>query len=691
MRSVMPDGQITPAGYRGDIQALRAFAVVSVLIYHLWPNRLAGGFVAVDVFFVISGFLITGALAREAEATGRIGLARFWSRRARRLLPAALVVLFTVTIATVLWVPQNLWRQFFGEVMASTLYVENWLLAANSVDYLAVGNVASPVQQFWTLSVEEQFYIAAPLAMTVLLLVGRRRRGSGSPRRLLFSGLLVLIVASFAFSVYLTAVSAPTAYFATTTRAWEFGAGALLAFLPRARQGLAAKLAFFGGSAVLVATVLVLTAAVPFPGAVAAVPVGATASMLWGGAANGPRTRRLTDLAPVQFVGGVSYSIYLWHWPLIVLVPFVTGAALTTVQKLGILAATILIAWLSTRFVENPVRYSGRAGGGVPGSRTVLLWAAAGMAVVVSAATVGFGYAGVLEAQARDAARPVVERYADCLGAMSELNECSGVVPDDVLVPDPAQAANDDVNSPDCWSGLTDSSFNICGFGPEDAAVRIAAIGDSHSNRLLTTYRAIAEATGWHIDLAGHNGCYWTTAVQQKPTEEMVQACETWKAGLTAYLDAHPPYDAIVVTNARNGLPPMVGPGEDVHDATVAGLVAAWAPQVARGTRIIALRDNPTMRPDIASCVTTFRADAGAHCASPASEALGVRDPLMDAAAASPGTQVIDLSDLYCPGGVCEPVIGHVVVYADDGHLTVTFAQTLTSELQSRLQAALAD
>ncbi|MFB2599289.1 acyltransferase family protein [Herbiconiux sp. P17] len=675
-------------GFRSDIQALRAFAVLAVLLYHLWPGRLTGGFVGVDVFFVISGFLITGALVREAGGSGRIALARFWARRARRLLPAALTVLLVVTVAVVLCVPQNLWQQFFGEIVASTVYVENWLLAANSVDYLAANNIASPVQHFWTLSVEEQFYIAVPLVMIALLIVSRRMPRAGSGRRLLFAGLLVITLASFAYSVFLTATSAPTAYFVTTTRAWEFGVGALLVFVRPARPGVTAAAAFFGGSAVLVATVLLLTPAVPFPGAIAAVPVLATALVLWGGAAIGRRTTAVAGWAPVQFVGGVSYSMYLWHWPLIVLLPFVTGAALTTMQKLGIIAATVLLAWLSTRYIENPVRFSSRLLGGGRRTRTVFAWAAAGMAVVVVASGAGLGYAGVQTAQAQDAARPVVERYADCLGAMSEINDCAGKVPADVLVPDPAQAASDDVNSSSCWSGLTDPSFNICGFGPEDAAVRLAVVGDSHSNRLLTTYQAIAEATGWHIDVAGHNGCYWTTAVQEKPTPQMVEACESWKSSLTEYLDNHPPYSAIVVTNARNGLPPSVEPGADVGDAEVRGLVEAWAPQIARGTQIIALRDNPSMRDDIVTCVTTYRAAADANCASPAAEALGARDPLMEAAAAS-GASVIDLSDLYCPDEVCEPVIGNVVVYADKEHLTVTFARTLQSSLQSGIESAL--
>ena len=158
-------------GFRPDIQAMRAIAVLAVLLYHLWPARLPGGFIGVDIFFVISGFLIVGNLLREAESTDRIKLWPFWSRRAKRLLPAALVVLAATAIAVVVWLPQNYWVQYMREVIASALYVQNWVLAADSVDYMAQNNTASPVQHFWTLSVEEQFYIVVPIIMVLLLVL----------------------------------------------------------------------------------------------------------------------------------------------------------------------------------------------------------------------------------------------------------------------------------------------------------------------------------------------------------------------------------------------------------------------------------------------------------------------------------------------------------------------------------------
>ena len=208
---------VEPAAFRPDIQAMRAIAVLSVLVFHLWPARLPGGFVGVDVFFVISGYLIVGNLLREATQTGRIRLWRFWSRRARRLLPAALLVLAVSAAAVFAWIPANLWLQYFRETIASALYVQNWVLAADSVDYLAQHNTASPAQHFWTLSVEEQFYIAVPLLMVLLLVISRRT--AWQKQRVLFVGLAVLTIASLAYSVWFSVENPPAASTSGTTQA----------------------------------------------------------------------------------------------------------------------------------------------------------------------------------------------------------------------------------------------------------------------------------------------------------------------------------------------------------------------------------------------------------------------------------------------------------------------------------------
>ena len=212
------------SGVRPEIQGLRALAVVLVVVFHLWPYRLHGGYVGVDVFFVISGDPITSHLAREVEQTGRLRVGRFWARRIRRLLPASLLVLAVSAVTILIWVPQSYWQQFMREIVASAIYVQNWALAADSVDYLAATNVASPAQHFWSLSVEEQFYVAWPLLLVAAVWLAARF-GHWSRRSAIIVMLAVIGAASLAYSVIFTTSNPSVAYFSTATRAWEFAAG----------------------------------------------------------------------------------------------------------------------------------------------------------------------------------------------------------------------------------------------------------------------------------------------------------------------------------------------------------------------------------------------------------------------------------------------------------------------------------
>jgi peptidoglycan/LPS O-acetylase OafA/YrhL len=214
---------------RTEIQALRAAAVALVVAYHLWPSAVDGGYIGVDVFFVISGFLITGQLLRAAERDGRVSLADFWARRARRILPAALVVLAFCAVATKLVVPETQWQRFLDEVVASAAYVENWHLANTATDYLASDDASSPVRHFWSLSVEEQFYVVWPLLIMLALAISNTRRSIAAV-------LGTVTVASFVYGVIATANSPADAFFITPTRAWEFGIGGLLALLPDAAK-----------------------------------------------------------------------------------------------------------------------------------------------------------------------------------------------------------------------------------------------------------------------------------------------------------------------------------------------------------------------------------------------------------------------------------------------------------------------
>ena len=668
-------------GVRTDIQALRAIAVGSVMLYHLWPNRLTGGYVGVDVFFAISGFLITSHLLAEIDTTGRLRPARFWARRAKRLVPASTLVLFLTAVGVVTWVPRNLWRQFLYEVIASTVQVQNWLLAHDSVDYLAANNSPSPTQHFWTLSAEEQFYIALPLFLLAAIVLARvLHRGH---RRVIVAGLLLTVACSLGYSVWLTATTPGVAYFSTLTRAWEFAAGALLAFAGASRH-LHRTLTWLGVAGIGAACIF-YDANTPFPGVAAALPVVGAVLVIWSG--RGSTFDRFGALPPVALLGRVSYAAYLWHWPLIVLLPYVTHRPLGTVDKVAIIAATVLLAWLSTTLVEDPIRFRPQ----LLGQRRPLVVAvcsAAAMAVVIGFSSVAANGQVIREKQLAQVAHKVVADKPTCLGAQAmdpALAPCDNPELVGVLIPDPAQAKTDQKYRPDCLGMASPGVPRICRVGPETGYSKLVfAAGDSHNNVLLGVYRSIAEHNNWRIDVASHNGCYLTTARNIPSSDGSERECESWRAGAMK-IARQGGYDAVIVTHAQPVIP---APGETAKQATVRGLVTAWhnLPDVP----IVAIRDNPWTRRDVLTCVAEHPSTAAQVCAVSRSEGLAIFDGQAEAAQQVPRVRLVDVTSFYCTATVCPPVIGHVLVYKDRTHITATFADTLAPYIEREVVAALA-
>lgn len=317
-----PRRESTPSRFRADVAGLRAVAVGLVLLYHAGWSFLPGGFVGVDVFFVISGFLITGQIVNEIERTGRLSLIGFYARRAKRILPAATVVLAATAAAVWLFVPRSDWQVIGGDIAAAAVYVVNWRFADRAVDYLAADNaVTSPVQHFWSLAVEEQFYLLWPLLIVLAILAARTLRRS-NVRPVLWVGLAVLAVPSFVWSILETANSPARAFFVSTTRLWELavGAGIALIAVRAARMPRAAALVLgWLGLAAIVAAALLVTAKTAWPGYAAALPTLGAAAVIAAGAAAGSRGPvLLLGTSPFRWVGDLSYSLYLWHWPMLV-------------------------------------------------------------------------------------------------------------------------------------------------------------------------------------------------------------------------------------------------------------------------------------------------------------------------------------------------------------------------------------
>jgi peptidoglycan/LPS O-acetylase OafA/YrhL len=315
----------------------------------------------VDVFFVVSGFLITGLLLRDAARTGRMHLGDFYLRRARRILPAAMAVIAAVSVATLLLVPQRLWGTWFREFIASALYYQNWLLLADSQNPARDDLASSPVQHFWSLSVEEQFYLAWPLLLILGLWIATRWRVN----RIVPLGIVLgsVTAASFVYSLAATASDHNLAYFSTLTRAWEFGVGGLLALLAGSpllgRERLRSAMSWIGLALIFVPIATFRTPEA-FPGLVVGVPVLGTLAVIWAGmpqAAWSPA--RVAGLRPVQWLGDVSYSLYLWHWPIFMFVPYLTGMPSPAWLMAILVAVSITVAGLSKRFIEDPFRRPG--------------------------------------------------------------------------------------------------------------------------------------------------------------------------------------------------------------------------------------------------------------------------------------------------------------------------------------------
>ena len=359
--------EAAPWRFRPDVEGLRALAIVAVVGYHVGLPLFGGGFVGVDVFFVISGFLITGLLVAEAQSGGHVSLARFWARRARRLLPAATLVLAVVAVASWFALPRLDHRSVGIDVSASALYVSNLRFAAQATDYLAAEAAPSPVLHFWSLGVEEQFYLVWPLLVIAVALLARRRArrsadAAGVRRHHLALALALLGAASFLLSLRLTDRAQPWAFFGMPTRAWEFALGGLLAIgaaeVARA-PALLRRSSGVVGLVVLLGSVVLVDGDAPYPGTQALWPVLGTAALILAGTTIVDREAvvpRLLSTWPMRALGRLSYSWYLWHWPALVLALAVWGT-LPTAVLLAVALLALVPATLSYRFLEQPVRH----------------------------------------------------------------------------------------------------------------------------------------------------------------------------------------------------------------------------------------------------------------------------------------------------------------------------------------------
>ncbi|HEV2796857.1 MAG TPA: acyltransferase family protein [Nocardioides sp.] len=673
---VRPDHTAHPTHHRPDIQALRALAVTLVVTYHFWPGRVPGGFVGVDVFFVISGFLITSALLRRPPE-GLRDLGAFWARRILRLIPAAAVTI-AVTLAVV-WVlrPTAEWAPAARHGLTSMFYVENWRLISDATDYLRAQAEASPFQHFWSLSIEEQFYVAWPVLVGLGALVDRRLRRSGVVVLVLVAG---VTVASLVTSLSLSWSAPAEAYFATPARTWQLGTGGLLAWLVLHRPGRGSSTArgvvALTALVVVLASALLITGDTVYPGWAALLPTVAAALLIHADDPDGPLSlRRITHSRPVQLVGDCSYAIYLWHWPLVVLGPDLLGVRRGLALSLALVGLTLVVSWLSTRFVEDALRP--RPGTAYVGRRALVVLTTCSVVVVALAWSMLRSSESAVAASAdrvREALPTSLVPTCTGAGALDPALDCTE--PDE-LVTAPEFVRDDlplSVIVGQCINWPPFDDLVSCSMGnttrPER---RVALFGNSHAGHWEPALTAIAAEHRWQIDTYTVGGCQPTTDSAEVPSVDpsQVDACnEVVGRAIDAIVADH---DLVVMsTFDRGGTPP------EVYETTLRRLTDAGIP-------VLVIRDTPaTLDPgyDTAACVGEHLDDVAA-CDGTRRRWLGP-DPLTDAAVALDSDLVttVDLVDHICRDRVCPAVVGGVIVYADFNHLSKTYSATLAPYLE---------
>lgn len=712
-------------GVRPEIQFLRAVAVGVVVLYHIWPHTLRGGFVGVDIFFAISGFLICAHLMRELERTGRIALLGFWARRARRLLPASLLVLAVVAVAVIVAVPQGLWQQFLREIGASALYVQNWILAVDAVDYLAADNQASPVQHFWSLSTEEQFYLVWPILIMagagIAWLFRSKREGAvprytapGSKltvpaRRVILAILSVLTLSSLVFSIAYTVSAPAAAYFITPTRAWEFGAGALLAMIAPtvvAGRETLRTIVSWTGWALIAAAVILYTESIPFPSYTAALPVVGTLLVIWAGS---PSTRwsptPIARLRPIQWLGDISYSLYLWHWPIIVISAIVIGYEAGLKTGVAIILVSLGLAWLTKVFIEDPARTRPFLAKARP--RRTFLAMVVGIAAVVALSAGGT----VVVQQKVDATiakeSNIATTFADCIGGAtvalpsggapaSEDASCASF-PDlgHELVPDPLiNSEGEEGSLYSCDYKQLGTELHACDLVPglKNPERTVALVGDSHARQLRPALARVAKKLNWQVVSLSHAGCILADVVRE--TEEPRKSqCKVWQVEVRKWLADNPQVSYLISANLSDSQV-ETPKGTPWFDTAVDGYVSEWDNLPSNITHVFVVRDNPRFPDAKRTCMEKAYAadrDVNKQCSSDRSDVLKDDAQAVAAGKAKAGfTSLIDMTDLYCDSDSCWPTLGHVMIFRDNSHVTQIWSVSIAGRLEYEFEKALA-
>lgn len=660
---------------RPEIQGLRAIAVLIVLVFHIWPSAVPGGYIGVDVFFVISGYLITGLLLREVESSGRISVVDFYGRRIRRLLPAATVVLVAAAIC-LQFVPSVRWGDTGEQIAASALYYQNWWLAVQSVDYLAADNAPGPLQHFWSLSIEEQYYILWPIAFGLLAWFAKKSQLTARSTFVVMVSLVFL--ASLAYSVYLTPRNTGWAYFATTSRAWELAFGGLLAVAPIMRRGgLSGGIGLTlsaAGLGLIVFSALVYSKQTMFPGYAALVPTAGAALVLLGTfGIEANRIARLLSIKPMQYFGDISYSLYLWHWPVAVYTTNVLGVeALNSVEGSVVLAISIALAHFSKTMIEDRWRkpFGNR-------KQHLRIYALGAICIGISLLSTGWTFHKVKQSHVMASVAARSSAPASSSGATLV-----------AFKPAIADAENDAGTAyrQRCITTSLGTDIQYCMLANSPNGPVVVVVGDSHAASWLPAFERLAVERKWTLVAVIKSACTFSRfpdEIAAAITRDTMKSCVEWqKKAVRAVKELRP--DLLVTAHSISSMGRVVTSRS--NEVVAAATVAAWKMLEHDGLTVVAMVDTPRFGSKVPECLSMNQANLG-RCGRERSAALPARDPLVQAVATYPQAKLVDLSDEICGPVRCEPVVNGMIAWRDAHHMTRTFAQSLAPALGKKLDA----
>ncbi|WP_243075666.1 acyltransferase family protein [Microbacterium sp. SS28] len=641
----------TTRRYLTGVQGLRTIAALLVAVYHIWFGRVSGG---VDVFFVVAGYFATLSLLKLATMDSReraASIGGYYLRTARRVFPSAAVVILFTVVAARFWMPPALWETNITHGVASIIFAENWQLIRSATDYLQQGAMASPFQQFWALSLQVQFYAVFPLLVALAVAVAVRL--GRDPRKIVLVMAGVIFAASFAYSVYLTAIDQPVAYFSTFTRLWEFMAGVVTAILltREMRNKTVAAILGWVGLIVLLSLGALFDLSTLFPGAVALIPVSAAILIIVS--AWNAREPGILRARPVLWFAESSFAFYLWHWPLLIFYRLNFGEEMPFFAGLAILVVSAVLAVATTKLVEVPIRNSP-------------LLRRSAIATIVTCVLVMVPAAGAIWLWNKGADSAYSEAQKDVEAHLAGRPIASAPVPA------PIYARDDNVDSytNGCHQSIRDAELIACESGVEDGSRTIVLVGGSHSLQWLEAVRSTAEETDARVIAMTKSGCVFGD-INAFGADSFHPSCAVWSEAALQKILADPP--TVVVTIGSRSIDGV----EEVPE----GYRIYFDALAEAGIPVLALRDNPWFPNDVPVCLDVF-GEAG--CSIDRDAVYGDLSDLAIPVAA--GFTFLDTADDYCDESTCGVVQDDVLMYRDSNHLTKTWTLTNGDHVASALR-----